>query len=91
MATLTATDTIDVLVIAIGSSTNERVYEEQITSHIAEDENLLQSWVEDWADGFIHPTENPDQHTATLTIFVINPDKRETLYADNIEVAATVV
>ena len=86
MATLTATDTIDVLVIE-----GESIYEEQLPSHITEDEDQLQSWLEDWSDGFIHITENPDQHTDILSLLVLNPDTREVLFAGGIEVSTSVV
>ena len=82
MTTLTATDTIDVLVIE-----GESVYEEQMPAHITEDEDELQGWVEDWSDSFIHITENPDQHTEFLNhLLVINPDTRDVLFAGGTEV-----
>ena len=86
MTTLTATDTIDVMVIE-----GESVYEEQLPTHIAEDEDQLQGWLEDWSDGFIHTTENPDQHTDILSLLVINPDTREVLFAGGIEVFVSAV
>ena len=86
MTTLTVTDTIDVLVVE-----GESVYEEQIASHIAEDEDQLQGWLEDWSDSFVHTTENPDQHTDILSLLVINPDTREVLFAGGIEVYTSVV
>ena len=86
MATLTATDTIDVLVID-----GETVYEEQLASHIAEDVDQLQSWLEDWSDSFIYIAEDEDQHTEILSLLVLNLDAREVLFAGGIEVSTSVL
>ena len=83
-AVIQNTNTVDVVIID-----DKRGYNSQIPSHVAEDSTELEAWLQDWADSYIHITDNPDQITAILPLHVIDTNTKNVLYDGGIEIAAT--